>query len=119
MTTNVRLRGEGKYVTFEVSEKVNNPEHFSRQRGTQPPKENVENGEPREFKIHARLGFEWQHASIGDLKSAYIAAFAKFGYLYAFDRILDLVRERINSHPDTDLIQGACWIRPPEASSES
>jgi hypothetical protein len=80
VTTNIRLRGEGKYVRFEVPEKQNHPDVFQAQRGVQPPKEEVEEGDPREFKIHAPVRFDWRHAGIGDLKSAYIAAFAKYGF---------------------------------------
>ncbi len=55
--------------------------------------------------------FKWRHASIGDLKSAYVAAFAMFGYLYAFEENLDLIREQISS-PDIDVLPCVTWIGP-------
>ena len=79
--------------------------------------EEVEPGDPRAFQIQAREKFKWRHAGVGDLESAYIAAFAMFGYRYAFHTSLDLVREQIRN-PDAELIRPACWYQisqPPRA----
>jgi hypothetical protein len=51
---------------------------------------------------------EWYNprlALVGDLKAAFIAAFAAFGYRYAFDPLLELVRQQI-LHPDEQVIDG-------------
>jgi hypothetical protein len=44
-------------------------------------------------------------ALVSDLRAAFIVAFAAFGYRYAFDSRLTLVRQQI-LHPDEEVIDG-------------
>jgi hypothetical protein len=111
VTTNIHLAFEGQNLTVEIPERLNHPNNLRHHQGARPPRAEVEPGDPRAFQIQVRAKFKWRHAGIGDLKSAYIAAFAMFGYRYAFDPSLDLVREQIRN-PDAELIRPACWYQP-------
>jgi hypothetical protein len=58
-----------------------------------------------ELKITARARYNPRHAKIGELRSAFLAAFALFGYKYAFHQHLDSVRQQI-MQPDKKVIDG-------------
>jgi hypothetical protein len=101
-TTNAELKFEQGGFQVEIHQKRNHPESFRKQ---------IDTPHPRSAQLKAHLASEsvWAMATIGDLKSAYIAAFASFGYSYALHPRLDLVREQIRS-PSERLIQHAHWI---------
>jgi len=56
-----------------------------------------------DFTIHSRDRYHRRTAQVGELRAAYLAAFAFFGYRYAFHRRLDPVREQIH-RPDERII---------------
>ena len=53
-------------------------------------------------------GYNPRLALVGDLKAAFLAAFATFGYRYACDPRLKPVRQQI-LHPDQQIIDGWSW----------
>jgi HNH endonuclease len=70
-----------------------------------------------EFRLTARIKFGFDRARVGDLRSAYLAAFATFGYRYAYDARLDVVRQQ-TLHPDQEFIDGAWWIPLPDLTED-
>ena len=52
-------------------------------------------GDGEEFHITSRALYQSRLAMIGDLKSAFLVAFAAFGYRYAFDPRIALVRQQL------------------------
>jgi hypothetical protein len=112
--TNARLKLAGKNLTIEVPKRRNNPKNFQEQQ-TRLPKRGA--AQPAQIRLNTRIRFKWRDAQIGDLKSAYLAAFAVFGYRYALHPQLDSVREQIN-HPEQEIVQGAWWIAPPELTDD-
>jgi len=63
------------------------------------------NWKGEEFSITARERYHSRLAMVGDLKAAFLIAFAAFGYRYAFDPRLDLVRQQI-LNPRDHVIDG-------------
>ena len=61
--------------------------------------------------------FKWRDAQIGDLKLAYLAAFALFGYQYALHPRLDPIREQIRN-PEEQIVEDAWWIAPPALAED-
>jgi hypothetical protein len=111
--TNARLKMSGKDLAIEVRERFNNPARFKEQRASMPRGPVAPGGQPAQLKLLAPIQFKWRDALVGDLKSAYLAAFALLGYTFALHPRLDAIREQIQ-HPELDIIQGAWWIAPPE-----
>jgi hypothetical protein len=66
----------------------------------------AEGDEPPQIRVSVRRGFHGGRALVGDLKSAYLAAFATFGYAFALQHGMDVVRQQILD-PDSNLI--AVW----------
>jgi hypothetical protein len=62
------------------------------------------------FNLTPRIRFHPRLSKVGDLKTAYLAAFAKFGYSYAFHETLDRVRDQIRE-PSAKILP-SWWIRP-------
>jgi len=60
----------------------------------------------------------YEHAKLSDLKSAFLLVTALFGYKYAFDPLLDKVREQIRN-PDKDLLGMRYKIDFPEGTLPS
>ncbi len=84
--------------------------------GINSPEERREFLEHFQVKIHEsiqftpRIRFHPRRSKVGDLRTGYLAAFAKFGYSYAFNRCLSLVRQQI-SEPDRK-VYPEWWILP-------
>lgn len=112
VTTNARLVfRDGKFM-IEVREKVNNPTHFKRQIETLKERQQRNSGEAKNFNLDAKVKFNFDRARIADLRAAFLAAFAKFGYRYAYHPRLVPIRKQI-LRPDETLIDGAWWIANP------
>jgi hypothetical protein len=60
------------------------------------------------FVITPRARYNPRLALVGDLRAAFIAAFATFGYRYAFNPRLTPVRQQI-LHPEAQIIDGWSW----------
>jgi hypothetical protein len=52
--------------------------------------------------------FHIRRSQIGDLRSAYLAAFAAYGYRYAYDPRLELVRRQLRQ-PEAEILRHA-WV---------
>jgi hypothetical protein len=94
-------------VTILVDRGHNNPRLLDQQIAEMERELNATGS--AEFRLTATVKFGFDRARVGDLRSAYLAAFAMFGYRYAYDARLDIVREQI-MHPDQEMIDGAWWI---------
>jgi hypothetical protein len=68
------------------------------------------------FNLTPRLRFDPRLSKVGDLKTAYLAAFAKFGYSYAFHASLDRVRDQIRE-PSAKILP-SWWILPTDEPGE-
>lgn len=68
------------------------------------------------FKLTPRTRFDARLSKVGDLKTAYLAAFAKFGYTYAADQRLSAVRQQIRQ-PKAEILPN-WWILPTTAERE-
>lgn len=91
---NATLRIDDGGVRIELPEGINNPErfhaqivHFRKQHGVAEP--------DLTFQITAGFRFGHRPLFISLLRAAYLAAFAWFGYRYALNPRLDVVREQI------------------------
>lgn len=115
--TNARLKLSGRELAIEVPQRLNNPVRFQEQQASMPRGPVAAGAQPAQIRLHARIRFKWRDAQIGDLKSAYLAAFALFGYLFGLHPRLDPIREQIR-HPEQEIIQGAWWIAPPELAGD-
>jgi hypothetical protein len=69
------------------------------------------------FKLTVSVRFSFDRSRVGDLKSAFLAAFAMFGYRYAYSQRLDLVRRQI-MQPDDELIDSAWWTAGPALTED-
>jgi hypothetical protein len=78
-----------------------------------------------EFTITARMRYHSRLAMVGDLKAAFLVAFAALGYRYAFDPLLDKIRQQIRNPNDhvidnwTMTIKGTGGVRPVMVVAES
>jgi hypothetical protein len=61
-----------------------------------------------QFTVTSRQKFHMWRSKVGDLKTAYLLGFAAFGYRWAFNHRLDLVRKQIRN-PDDKVIDGF-WL---------
>jgi hypothetical protein len=68
------------------------------------------NGE--HFKITPNIGFKRREAFVGDLKTAYLLAFAWLGYGYIFRRDLDPVRNTILNPRSEETKFYVAWLNP-------
>jgi HNH endonuclease len=66
-------------------------------------------GPDRDLQIGSVERFHPWRAQVGDLKSAFIIAFAALGYSYAFHERLRVVRDQIQQ-PDRRLLEGAALL---------
>jgi hypothetical protein len=109
ISTNARIRFVGQQMTIEVHERDNPPQRFEEQH--KALKDAVEAGQPEDlrFDMNARIRFKFDRARVSDLRAAYLAAFAQFGYRYALRPELNAVREQIMA-PDSPISDGAWWV---------
>jgi hypothetical protein len=107
---------DGKF-TIEVREKVNNPTHFEGQIEALKERQQLNSGEAVDVNLNAKVKFNFDRARISDLRAAFLAAFAQFGYRYAYHPRLATIRQQILS-PDEALVNGAWWIAGPEFTED-
>lgn len=92
-------RTQDGHVSFSIVEQANNPQTVRRV---------YERGLTDEFlRVSSRVRYHGRLSQVGDLRSAYLVAFAAFGYSYAFTPHLRSVREQI-THPNESVIWG--WM---------
>jgi hypothetical protein len=116
VVTNAMLSVKNGRLIFQVERHRNNPKIVDQQiANLEQRKLTVE--EPVTIKVTARVKFGFDRSRVGDLRSAFIAAFAMFGYRYAYSSRLDGVRQQI-LRPDEALIDGAFWIAGPELTED-
>lgn len=108
----------GHRINVEVSEDEDNIIGMTIIDGSNDPKvinslhahmESLKHG--FEFRITPRIRYNQRLAKIGDLKTAFLAAFAVFGYAYAFSTPLNPVRQQI-LNPKQQIIDG--WSIKPD-----
>jgi hypothetical protein len=110
--TNATLVWRGGRFILEIRQGQNNPKLFEEQiEAVKQHQQNPVDG--MTLSLNARVKFNFDRSRVSDLRAAYLAAFAQFGYRYAFDRRLHSVREQIQ-RPDEPLIDGAWWTAGPE-----
>lgn len=114
--TNATLVLEQGSFRVVVRESRNHPERFRRQRAAMPRGQSVA---PTSVKlgVQAKVKLGFDRARVRDLRSAFLAAFAQFGYRYAYNAGLETVRQQI-LHPDDRLIDGAWYIAGPEYTED-
>jgi hypothetical protein len=112
VSTNAILKMRDNSVSIVVRETTNHPERFRGQMSAIQSEVQAANGGHVEFGVSARVRAPFHRARVGDLRAAFLAAFAQFGYSYAFHPRLASVLEQI-ARPDEELIDGAWWIAPP------
>jgi hypothetical protein len=67
--------------------------------------------EQMQFVVEAPPFHVW-HSQVSDLRAAYLAAFAQFGYTYAFHPRLDVVRSQLQD-PDARIVPNRAWMISP------
>lgn len=102
---NVRLRiDESGSTVIELLKHSNDPQVL-KQIGEQLERGSTQAVSPvEEMTVTARAEYHIRRAKVGDLRTAYLAAFASFGYRYAFHSRLNCVREQILA-PDSTTIR--------------
>jgi hypothetical protein len=108
---NVHLDVRDGSLTVEVHEVINDPAQFQAQ--MEHLRTMKESGKVQEvlLQLTPRLRFHIWRSQISDLRSAFLACFAGFGYSWAMLPSLDPIREQIRT-PNTKLVQNAWLIRP-------
>jgi len=94
-TVNVAFKRDGDDYVLHARLKNNHPIAFERFKAWSKAGEPMPAEEFRKSLSVRRLRIDSQHARVGWLKSAYLVAFAAFGYKWAWQTHLDIVREQI------------------------
>lgn len=93
-TINIDLHNEGEVKTLKVIAE-NDPKRVKETREYLDQLADENRWEGEEFKITAATTYHARLARVSELRTAFLAATAAFGYRYAFDPSLDRVREQI------------------------
>ncbi|WP_082140000.1 HNH endonuclease [Desulfovibrio sp. TomC] len=102
---NFRLVVEEQKVRFYLKQKSNHPnargvvESFFKEHNKKPC------GNTSSIKFSTRRRYRSRFANIGYLKSAFLVCFAAFGYTYAFDKNLEIIRRQIIC-PNEKILEG-------------
>ena len=94
VTINIDLHNEGEVKTLKVIAE-NDPKRVKKTREYLDQLADENRWEGEEFKITAAATYHARLARVSELRTAFLAATAAFGYRYAFDPSLDRVREQI------------------------
>lgn len=103
INANVTIRSKGGQIHVDVPAHIN-PPNTSKQlsaKFNQMAADGTWDGQ--RFSIRPRTRYRLHAAKVADLRSAYLAAFAQYGYRYAFHPALDVVREQI-AEPQSEII---------------
>jgi hypothetical protein len=93
VTLNVEVYRQGKYLTVAGDPARNNPAVV----------EQMMKGDFLNGRITSDVRYHRRNASIGDLRTAYLAAFALLGYRYVFHSVFDQIRKQI-ANPDSIIL---------------
>lgn len=103
---NADLSVEDSKVRIYLVEKSNHPqtpekikEFFTKHN------QNNSEGKVSTIQFNTRQRYHFQHSKVGDLRTAFLVCFAFFGYRYAFDKRLEIVRNQIINY-DEKVIDG-------------
>ncbi|HEU4699996.1 MAG TPA: HNH endonuclease [Gemmatimonadales bacterium] len=94
--------------TFVVPREINDPAKIEAQEAYLRDSSAGKVPSPRSLTFSTGIRFRSLHAKVGDLRTAYLAAFAKYGYWYALHPHLDAVRRQIRN-PDTAILPDSAW----------
>lgn len=100
---NTRVIIRGTEVTIEILGGHNDPAAIHRV--LESLEKHVEEGtwKDTEFKLSTIYGFKQRRSQLSDLRTAYLATFAMFGYRYIFRPELKQVRDQLH-HPEQELL---------------
>jgi len=100
-SVNVIVKGDVKgTLQFESPPSRNNPNAAKRTIAYLERLAHDGSWKGEEFTITARTRYHSRLAMVGDLKAAFLVAFAALGYRYAFDPLLDEIRQQIRNPND-------------------
>jgi len=109
--TEVRAKVErdpvAKRLTFRVLGQTNDPSLVGRAAAHLRDLAASDDAIGHEFRVHSRVRYDPRLAQIAELKAAFVAAFAFFGYRYALSPALIRVRKQIWA--PTDHVLDAGW----------
>lgn len=103
-------RGADGKTKFSIMPALNDPAALRRVQQYMDRLTALESAKGERFRVRSRASYHARLAKIGDLRAAYIAAFAAFGYRYAFAPALEPVRAQIQS-PNENIIPDSWSIR--------
>jgi hypothetical protein len=101
-TVNANINIEPGHIVIEVHEERNNPEFFHEQM-RHFDSVRAKSGTKPQFTITGSFRAGTRPLAMSVLRSAYLAAFAFYGYRYAFDQRLDIVRQQLQE-PDREIV---------------
>lgn len=104
---NFRLNVENGHVNFYLQQKHNHPNAQDLVLNFFEGHNKQLQGVTSSIKFSTRRRYKARLANIGYLKSAFLVCFAAFGYTYAFDKNLEIVRRQI-INPTDDILK--CYI---------
>ena len=87
-------------VRFYPVKNTNRPDYASNMKELIKRTNNTPNEDRSAWNMTTRKRFNSWHAKVGDLRSAFLVCFAKFGYNFAFDSTLENVRNQIQNYDD-------------------
>lgn len=103
-------------IELEIHEERNNPANIELQRAMTRVAAEGDTVPPITIRTGARMGYVERLAQLSELRAAYLLAFARFGYRYALNPRLDVVREQIQNH-EREIIPYFCYpVAPGETS---
>jgi hypothetical protein len=108
-TINATLEAEGATVTIRVRPECNNPKGIEAQLAAF--RAGLQSGQLPRMRVNARFKYSERADFVSTLRSAYLVAFALFGYRYAFHPRLNPIREQI-LHPDDMIIPSSASANP-------
>jgi hypothetical protein len=105
---NVETSIEGDTVELKIVPELNAPDAGRRLREALDKQVREGTWDGSTFKLSMIHGFHSRLSRLSDLRAAYLAAFAKLGYRYAFSRQLSPVREQLMKPNDEVLPECFC-----------
>jgi len=100
---NVNLKVMGEAGRIEIVGSGNSPTSIAGLRDRLDAMSSEDAWDGISIDLTLRRGFHARKANLGDLKSAYLAAFAEFGYFFAGAKAVQVVRKQLQT-PETELL---------------
>lgn len=94
-TINVRVEVNNGTISIKPPKEINDPKKLEAYTKYLKSLHEEQKWDGEKFTITPRDKYHKKYSQIGDLKSAFIICFALFGYTYALNNRLDVVREQI------------------------